>query len=111
MRINMKKFLLLLAALACSGAVAQSISTPTGVSSVNLACLQRDDSDYARGFCDGVIEAVYSMMDGWCVPNNVTHGQVKALVRAGLPIKMGDAPLMDASDAIIELIQEAWPCQ
>jgi hypothetical protein len=107
----MKKALLLLAALACSGAVAQSISTPTGVSSVNLACLQGDDSDYARGFCVGVIEAVYSMMDGWCVPNNVTHGQVQALVRAGLPSKMRSDPLMPASDAIIELIQEAWPCQ
>jgi hypothetical protein len=89
----------------------QRITTPMGLSSVNLACQQSGQSEYARGFCDGSIEAIYSSMDGWCVPDSVTHGQVQSLVKSGLARKLSNGgPLMRASDGVIEIIQEAWPC-
>lgn len=89
----------------------QRITTPMGLSSVNLASQQSDQSEYARGFCEGSIDDIYSVMEGWCVPNSVTHGQVKALVKSELAKKLSTGgPLMRASDGVTQIIQEAWPC-
>ena len=85
----------------------QTINTPQEASMLNLACVSSSASEYSRGFCDGSIEAIYSMMDGWCVPPEVTHGEVKTIVRNGLMI---NANVGAAAPVVIRIIQETWPC-
>lgn len=109
---KLKIVIILSAALLTSTYVfGQRMTTPMWLSSVNFACQQSDQSEYSRGFCDGSIEAIYSAMDGWCVPDSVTHGQVKALVKSGLARKLNTGgALIPASDGVAQIIQEAWPC-
>lgn len=96
--------------IASNSLLAQTITTPMGAGSLALACSQSESSQYSDGFCDGAIEAIYSVMEGWCVPENVTHGQVKALVKAGLSARRNWQPLESAEEVINRLIREAWPC-
>ena len=35
---------------------------------------------YAKGYCEGAIEAYYSLMPNWCAPNDISHGEVKRYV-------------------------------
>jgi hypothetical protein len=85
------------------------IDTPMSALHLYSACLDAQWNEYARGFCDGCIDAFYSSTKVWCVPSNVTHGEVKKYVRAVL-IKKAPPISLSASDAVANAIQLGWPC-
>jgi hypothetical protein len=86
------------------------IDTPMSALHLYSACLDAQRSEYARGFCDGSIDAFYSSTKVWCVPSTVTHGEVKQHVRAAL-IKKAPPISLSASDAVANTIQLEWPCR
>lgn len=87
---------------------AARIETPMTVGFLHVACL--DQSERAQGFCDGAIEAYYSIYDAWCVPKSVTHGQVKRVVKAYI-LKMSVNRFgISADTAVHDAISKNWPC-
>ena len=87
---------------------AQQIEAPLSAIWLSFACDEYDTSDYARGFCDGAIDAIYSTMSGWCVPSAVSHGEVQRYVREMLVLNSPEG--VTASEHIISIIQIRWPC-
>lgn len=77
------------------------------------ACDQADEGEeFARGFCDGFIEGAYTGIKEWCVPSEVTRGQLQELVIAELQIlKEGGGRTMLANEAISTIISRRWPCE
>lgn len=88
---------------------AAKIDTPMPALHLYSACLDAQRNEYARGFCDGSIDAFYSLTKVWCVPSTVPHGEVKQYVRAVL-IKKAPPISLSASDAVANAIQLGWPC-
>jgi hypothetical protein len=83
----------------------------TSLSAMNLfsACSEYDHNEYARGFCDGVIDALYSSIQNCCIPASITHGDVKNHVKDDL--LKATAPLKgSAFEFVTNLAQKAWPC-
>lgn len=90
--------------------IAREIETPMSTIHLYSACKEATKNDYARGFCDGAIDALYSSLENWCVPNNVTHGQVKAKIKEEL---LRNIPPISskAFEFIKKVIGQEWPCQ
>lgn len=88
---------------------AKGIETPLSAIHLYSACKESDTNEYARGFCDGAIDALYSSIDDWCVPQSVTHGEVKEQVKKEL---LSDSPDLsyDASEFVKRAIHLKWPC-
>ncbi|WP_371748001.1 Rap1a/Tai family immunity protein [Hahella aquimaris] len=88
---------------------AERIATPISALHLYAACQDAEKSEYARGFCDGAIDALYSSMDEWCVPPSVTHGEVKAQVKKEL---LGRVPQTsyDALEFVKKAVHRKWPC-
>ncbi len=81
--------------------------TPMAASTLKLAC--SEDSDFARGFCDAAIDAHYSNLQDWCVPGEVTHGEVSSYVQKELKSREWIIG-MTAFEAIRQIVHDQWPC-
>ncbi len=91
-------------------ALSAPIATPMSASHLLAACKESDRNKYAKGFCDGAIDVLYSSIQDWCVPASVTHGEVKAhikhdLLNSSQPLSIG------AFEFVSRSVQKAWPCQ
>ena len=106
----MKKLLAIALIILSPAIYAQRISTPTSAIFLYSACSEYETNRNAAGFCDGVIEASYSVMDNWCVPSDVSHREVKRHVRAQLVLPMPRLG-QTAFDFIQAAISQKWPCQ
>ena len=67
---------------------------------------------YAKGYCEGAIEAYYSLMPNWCVPNDIPHGEVKRYVMS----KIQQAPQspsirIPAEEFVWQIISKKYPCK
>ena len=83
----------------------------TGVFWVLAACDEAEHSDQAKGYCAGFSEGVYNSMKEWCVPEEVTRGELQELIVVELRLldaKSGE--INPARDAITEIISDRWPC-
>ena len=74
-----------------------------------FACKEEKNSDYARGFCEGAIDAAYSSIQNWCVPQNITHGEVKDHIRKELLIAMPSLGL-SANKFVTDIVTNKWAC-
>ncbi len=90
--------------------LAAPISTPMSANHLYAACNESIASNYAKGFCDGAISASYESIEVWCVPANVTHGEVKLQVKKEL-LASYPLPLISASYFVKRSVQNKWPCQ
>jgi len=88
---------------------AAPVSTPMSASYLYVACNESTANDYARGFCDGAIDALYGSIQDWCVPASVTHGEIKLHVKTVL-LKSSPSPSITASDFVNRSVQKKWPC-
>jgi hypothetical protein len=101
--------------------VVKTIQTPMTVSNLSFACWSEGRSPEAKGFCKGAIEMAYSLHGSWCVPIDVTHGQIqrkvkKALIDPNDSILKGkysedDLILMPVYKFIWEVIDANWSCK
>ena len=70
------------------------------------------ENKYAKGYCDGVIDASLNNLERWCVPENVTWGEVKNLLVTN--IKEANLKKPISSLSIVKWIDGAlntkWPC-
>lgn len=88
---------------------AERIESPMSALHLYTACKEVHTSEYARGFCDGAIDALYGSMEEWCVPQGVTHSEVKEKVMEEL---LGSVP-QTSSDALVFVtiaLHRKWPC-
>lgn len=95
--------------LASPSIFAAPISTPMSAAHLFAACNESTTNDFARGFCDGAIDALYGSIPDWCVPAKVTHGEVKTHVKREL-LKSSPIPAISASDFVNRSVQKKWPC-
>ena len=94
--------------VAASTGLTQRIETPLAAYWLQYAC-SRDSNDSASGYCQGAIEASYSVMEGWCVPAEVTQSEIKAVVVEAL-LSQSFSPLDPAAEFIWGAIDAEWPC-
>lgn len=89
---------------------AKRIETPMSALHLYTACKDGETIEYSRGYCEGAIDAMYSSIDEWCVPQSVTHREVKEQVIKEL---LRSVPRMsyDALAFVKEAIREKWPCR
>jgi hypothetical protein len=90
-------------------AFAAPVSTPMSAGHLFAACNESTTNDFARGFCDGAIDALYGSIQDWCVPASVTHSEVKTHVKKEL-LKSSLSPSISASDFVNRSVQKKWPC-
>lgn len=96
-------------ALSSKQGASAPISTPLPAINLYAACNASMSNEYARGFCDGAMDALYSSIQDWCVPVSVTHKQVKEIIKHALL----DAPppaSMSAFEFVNRTVQKEWPC-
>jgi hypothetical protein len=111
----MKDAYLIVASTVCivlmtvSVAIAQRIDEPLAAYWLQFACSQ-DANQSATGYCQGAIEAPYSVMEGWCVPKDVTPAEVKRIVVDEL-LSASFSPLEPAAEFIWGVIDSTWPCR
>lgn len=89
-------------------AIAQRIDEPLAAYWLQFACSQ-DANQSASGYCQGAIEASYSVMEGWCVPKDVAPAEVKRTVVDAL-LSASFSPLEPAAEFIWGVIASSWPC-
>lgn len=102
---------LVLSLLAFSAHQGASAAVATPMSAVHLysACSDAQSSGYARGFCEGAIDALYSSMQDWCVPSAVTHGEVKRHVKDEL-LRSTPPSGLSAFEFVSRAVRRKWPC-
>ena len=111
--MNLKRLLFSMALLIMFlQAGAATIDTPMRASFLHSACIETDTSAFAKGDCEGAIAAYNSLMPDWCVPGNVTHGEIHSYIKDQLiATNRSLLPLgTTASDFIYKVIRERWPC-
>ncbi len=90
-------------------AASAPVATPMSAIHLHSACSDAESSEYARGFCLGAIDALYSSIQDWCVPPDVTHGEVKRHVKDELlrsPPPLG----LTAFEFVSRSVHAKWPC-
>ena len=108
----MKVFLitiLMIALLTSKQVMSAPVSTPMPATHLYAACNESGVKEYARGFCDGAIDALYSSIQDWCVPANVTHGEVQAHIKSEL-LETTPSLAISAFEFVNRSVQKAWPC-
>lgn len=98
--------------------ITSKMPTPLSVSWLGTAC--KATSDEAKGFCDGAIELAYSSHGNWCVPSDVTRGEVTRVIkREVIAAENGkyshiydfyDLITLPAHSFIWSVIDKKWPC-
>ena len=99
---------LIMISLASNIAFSAPVATPMSANHLFTACKQASQSEYARGFCDGAIDALYSSIQDWCVPSSVTHGEVKSRIMGDLLVATPQQ--ISAFEFVNRSVQKSWPC-
>jgi len=109
----MKSLAIILLAIATNvGAYPPEMRADTSVTWVYNACTSKDDkSKMAEGYCSGFIAAISNTVSPWCVPGNLTRGELERSVVDGLKRFIDkQAGSESASEAIEAIIKSNWPC-
>lgn len=105
-----RAILFLALVMAGSPGMASTMETPMSTSLLYAACKESPKSDYSLGYCEGAIDAIYSSMKNWCVPQEVTHGEVKKQILKVL-LAEGASSSKRASEFVEMAVHRKWPCQ
>ena len=90
-------------------AISAKVSTAMTASYLFAACNESETNEYARGFCDGAIDALYGSIQDWCVPASVIHGEVKGHIKSEL-LKSDRSLSIGAFEFVNRTVQKKWPC-
>jgi hypothetical protein len=104
------RFIFLMLLLMSWSSYSSPMPTPLSAITLHMACKEAKTREYARGFCDGAIDAAYSSIQNWCVPEHVTHGQVKEYIQSEL-IKETPAVWLNFNKFVVDAISYKWPCK
>ncbi|MBO6564812.1 MAG: hypothetical protein JJ956_08715 [Pseudomonadales bacterium] len=76
------------------------------------AYVTKPQEGYAKGYCDGVMLAYLNQLEQWCVPDDVTWGEVKSYVALTIS-EANIEPLSDMNigDWMEKAMQVKWPCE
>lgn len=92
-----------------------TFNQPVSINWWKASCVQGyavPENTYAKGYCDGVIDASLNNLERWCVPEDVTWGEVKRLLIRN--IKEANLKQPISSLSIVKWIDGAlntkWPC-
>ena len=77
------------------------------------SCQERSDSKYAKGYCEGVIYSHLNQLEEWCVPEDVTWGEVTDFLAKGISAANLKSPIsqLDIGVWTANAIQVKWPCE
>lgn len=87
----------------------------TPLSWVTYACESSSDSEQGSGYCSGYIEGVFNTIDEWCVPEDVSHSELRAsifdyLVQVEQSEERKVFPYIPAAPTIVEAVSRLYPC-
>jgi hypothetical protein len=69
------------------------------------------EDTYAKGYCAGVRVAYMNQLEKWCVPEEVTWGEVNDyLTRAITEANIKPLSRLDIGDWMENAMQVKWPC-
>jgi hypothetical protein len=112
MKIKMSSYqraLILALAVIPWKAISSPMPTPLSATWLHYACKESEASDFSRGFCNGAIEASYSAIRDWCVPEHVTRGEVQTQIKIDL-LKVEPSFSVTALKFVSNSIENKWPC-
>ena len=109
--IIVKKYTLLLIFVSLFSQQAYANRTSTAMEGWYLrAACAAGETKNAEGFCKGAIEAYYSLMPNWCVPNDISHGEIKRHVISKMKTMPDNYRQMSAEKFVWKQISKKWPC-
>ena len=76
-------------------------------------CGGAEESEYFNGFCKGYLTGVRNTVQDLCLQGNVTEGEFHSFIIAELRLKQreaGQGTSISASDTILKIISDRWPC-
>ena len=115
----MTKPLLAILLLASCGAVAapqDPFNKPVSISWWQASCKEAyitdAESGYSKGYCDGVMLAYLNELEQWCVPDDVSWGEIQDYVGTAIA-KATIKPLsqINIGDWISNALVVKWPCE
>ena len=115
----MTKPLLAILLLASYGAVAapqDPFNKPVSISWWHSSCkdayITNPERGYSKGYCDGVMLAYMNELEQWCVPDDVSWGEVQDYVGSAIA-EATIKPLsqIDIGDWISNALVVKWPCE
>lgn len=89
---------------------------PVSISWWKVSCksayLDEDSSSYAKGFCNGVMLAYLNQEKRWCVPDEVTWGEVQTYLGSAVAQDedIHANSTKNIEDWISLELQKRWPC-
>ena len=103
------RFIILTLLLIPWSSYSSPMPTPLSATWLYYACKESETSDFSRGFCNGAIEASYSAIRDWCVPEHVTRGEVQTQIKIDL-LKVEPSFSVTALKFVSNSIENKWPC-
>ena len=113
MRTTCLTILLAFVSLATHASPFSSFNKPMSINEFQYACQQRSDTKYAKGYCNGVIYSHLNQLEEWCVPEDVTWGEVEDYLANGVSVANFTKPIsqLDIGDWIDSALKVKWPCE
>ena len=115
----MPKPLLAILLLASYGAVAapqDPFNKPVSISWWQASCKEAYVTDagrgYSKGYCDGVMLTYMNELEQWCVPDDVSWGEVQDYVGTAIAeATIKPSSQIDIGDWISNALVVKWPCE
>jgi len=99
--------------LAASASPFPPFNKPMSINWWQYSCQQRSDNKYAEGYCAGVIYSHLNQLEEWCVPEDVTWGEVTEFLAAGISEATLKKPIsqLDVGVWTANALKVKWPCE
>ena len=115
----MTKPLLAILLLASHGAISapqDPFNKPVSINWWQASCKEAYVTDaergYAKGYCDGVMLAYMNELEQWCVPDDVSWGEVQDYVGTAIAeATIKPSSQIDIGDWITNALVVKWPCE
>ena len=113
MRTTCLTILLAFVSLATHASPFPPFNKPMSINEFQYACQQRSDTKYAKGYCNGVIYSHLNQLEEWCVPEDVTWGEVTEFLAAGISEATLTKPTsqLDVGVWTANALKVRWPCE
>ena len=108
--------ILLLASYGALAAPQDPFNKPVSISWWQASCKEAYVTDaergYSKGYCDGVILAYMNELEQWCVPDDVSWGEVQDYVGTAISeATIKPSSQLDIGDWISNALVVKWPCE
>ena len=82
------------------------------ITTLLMWCGETMQNESFNNFCEGYLNGVRDTAYDWCLQGKVTESEFRSLIIAELRLKKREAEdgSISASDTILKIISDRWPC-